>query len=87
MEFSQEKRFLITLNHLALELLKIKSTIQFMLEANGKLNSETLQLNNTLEAAEQEILLQITNVSKYLKGDENILRAYKEANAGNLKIK
>lgn len=83
MKLSKEKRFLIMLNHEARELLQIMATIQLKLEANEKPNPEVEQLKITLDFTWKAIMLQIGEVSNYLKDDEDVLQAYSEARAEN----
>lgn len=79
MKLSKEQRLLIMLNHSARELLQIMVTIQFRLEAYEKPNPEVKRLSTALECAWNAIMLQITEVSSYLKDDEDVLQAYSEA--------
>lgn len=81
MKLSKEKRFLIMLNHSAREHLQIMATIQSRLEAYEKPNPEVERLSIALEFTWNAIMLQISEVSTYLKGDEDVLQAYSEARA------
>ena len=67
------------LNHSAREHLQIMATIQFRLEAYEKPNPEVERLSIALEFTWNAIMLQISEVSTYLKGDEDVLQAYSEA--------
>lgn len=71
------------LNHSARELLQIMATIQCKLEAHDKPNPEVAQLKTTLDSTWNAIMLQINEVSIYLKGDEDVLQAYSKARAEN----
>lgn len=83
MKLSKEKKFLIMLNHEAREVLQIMATIQLKLEEHQKPNPEVEQLKITFDFTWRAIMLQIGEVSNYLKGDENVLQAYAEARAEN----
>ncbi len=72
------------LNHSARELLQIMAVIQFRLEAHKKPSPEVEQLSAALESTWKSVTLQISDVSSYLKGDEDVLQAYKEARAEEL---
>lgn len=67
------------LNHSARELLQIMAAVQPKLESYEKTISEVEQLQITLDFTWKAIMLQIDEVSNYLKGEEDVLRAYSEA--------
>lgn len=83
MKLCMKKRLLIMLNHESRELLQIMAGIKVMLDDHKEADPEGKQLSSTFDSTWEVIKLQISEVSNYLKGDEDVLLAYSEARAEN----